>query len=84
MMGLPSRFAIAATALLLAACNPVANLKQADADVARFHEVYSSGDVDGLFALTGPKFRQLTTRKQFQDLFDLVNSRLGRVKSSER
>jgi hypothetical protein len=75
---------ILTTALLLAGCNPVANLHQGDAQIERFHQAYSSGNVDALYALTGPKFHQITTRKQFQDLFDLVNFRLGAIKSSKR
>lgn len=78
------RKAILIAALFLAACNPAANLKQGDAQIERFHQVYSSGNIDALYALTGPKFHELATPRQFHDLFDVVNSRLGPVKSSQR
>jgi hypothetical protein len=75
---------ILSAALLLAGCNPVANIHDGEAQIERFHRVYSSGNVDALYALTGPKFHQVTSRKQFQDLFDLVNFRLGAIESSNR
>src|SRR6185437_5772115 len=78
------RKAILIPALFLAACNPDANMHQGEAQIERFHQVYSSGNADALYALTGPTFHKLAPRKQFQDLFDVLSSRLGPVKSSAR
>jgi hypothetical protein len=56
--------------LLLAARNPVATMHGSEAQIERFHRAYSSGKVDALYAMTGPRFHEVTNRKRFQDLFD--------------
>ncbi|MGZ5826406.1 MAG: hypothetical protein ACXWIO_10390 [Croceibacterium sp.] len=78
------REAILISALLVTACNPIANMHEGETQIERFHQLYSSGSVDALYAMTGPRFHEATTRKQFQDMFDVLNSRLGRIKSSQR
>ena len=76
--------AIAAAALTLAACNPLDNLNAGDSQIAKFHAAYSRGDGQANYAMTGPQFRSTTNRAQFGDLLDVVNVRLGAVRSSER
>ena len=71
-------------ALVLAACNPVANYNAGDEKIAEFQEAYSRGDGDALFAMTGPQFREITTREQFDELLAIFDARLGPVESSER
>ena len=84
MTGAITRLAIGAGALLLTACNPVANLHHGDAAIERFHQLYSSGNVDALYGLTGPTFHKVTNREQFGQLIAVLDARLGRVTSSER
>lgn len=73
-----------AIGLLLVACNPVANLEGAENKIERFQGVYSAGSHDELYRMTGRKFREVTSREQFQDLVDLFDARLGRVVETER
>jgi len=68
----------------LAACNPVANVNAGDDQIERFHAAYGRGDHDALYAMTGPQFHATTTKAQFDQMFDVMDVRLGRVKSSER
>lgn len=75
---------IAAAMLALAACNPVANLNGADGQIAKIHAAYSRGDAGAIYAMTGPQFRASFTRAQMDQLVDVLNVRLGAVRSSER
>ena len=83
-MELGGRWTVAACALSLAACNPVANLNAGDSEIDKFHAAYSRGDRDALYAMTGPQFRASGSRDQFNDMLDVFEVRLGAVESSER
>lgn len=76
--------AITAAALALAACNPVANVNAGDSQITKFHAAYSRGDADAIYAMTGQEFRATTSSAQIGELLDVVNVRLGAIRSSER
>jgi hypothetical protein len=75
---------LAAATLGLAACNPVANLNGGEDEIERIHAAYGRGDHDALYAMTGPAFRRITSRAQFESMLDVFDVRLGAVKSTER
>lgn len=77
-------FAAALFTLFLAACNPMAQLDEGEASIAKFHETYNSGDARALYGLTSDEFRSETTLEQMEALVALVNERMGAVESSER
>ena len=83
-VGSLAKAAMAATLLVLAACNPMAQIKDGDSQVEKFHSAYARGDRDALYAMTGRTFRTTTSRSQFDDLIDVVSVRLGAITSSER
>ncbi|WP_271078145.1 hypothetical protein [Aurantiacibacter sp. MUD61] len=74
----------ALAALLLAACNPVANMNEGEDRIADFQAAYSDGNSDALWAMVGPEFREVTSREEFDDLITVVSARLGPIESSER
>ena len=71
-------------ALFLAACNPMANLEEGEAQITKFERLYSKGQDDALFAMTGEKWREVSSREEFDDLLKVINARLGKIVSSER
>ena len=75
---------IIAATLALAACNPVANLNAADSQIAKIHAAYSRGNAGAIYAMTGPQFRATFSRAQMDQLVDVLNVRLGAIRSSER
>ena len=74
---------IAAAMFALVACNPVANLNGADDQIANIHVAYSRRDAGAIYAMTGPQFRASFTRAQMDQLVDVLNVRLGAVRSTE-
>ena len=70
--------------ILVAACNPMANMEASESRIAQFQQSYSEGNHDRLYRMTGSKFREVTSREEFQDLLDLLDARLGPVVESER
>ncbi len=71
-------------ALALGACNPLANLEVAEQRVESFERAYSSGNVDQLWRMTGKQFREETSKQEFADRNQILSTRLGGIKSSER
>lgn len=71
-------------ALLLAACNPMEQLDGGEDTVAKFHEVYNSGDARALYGLTSEEFRAATTPEQMEALVATVSDKMGAVESTER
>lgn len=74
----------AAFALLLSACNPMAQLDGAEQYIERFQQTYNSGDARALYGQTSEEFRDATTPEQMQELITLIDERMGAVESSER
>lgn len=79
------RFLVAAMfAMLLAACNPMAQLDDSEAAITKFHETYNTGDARALYGLTSAEFREATPAKDMVALVESVSERMGAVQSSER
>ena len=77
-------FTAAFAALLLAACNPMAQLDDAESRVEAFHETYNGGDARALYGKTGDEFREITSPEQMDELVAVVTDRMGKVVSTER
>ena len=77
-------FAAASLALLLAACNPMAQLDSAEDEVAQFHAVYNQGDARAMYGMTAQEFRDVTSIDEMNELVDFVTERMGKVESTER
>lgn len=75
---------IGMAALLVAACNPVANMNRADEMIVEFHALYNDADIDGMWDYVGPEFRAVTTRQDFENFYQVIDQRLGAVESSTR
>lgn len=79
-----SHLAAALFALLLAACNPMAQLDTSEATIASWHERYNEGDARALYGETGEEFRKVTSMDQMEALVTLVTNQMGPVVSTER
>ncbi len=77
-------FVAAAFAMLLAACNPMAQLDGVEEKVEQFQQTYNSGDAEALYGLTSDEFRSVTTPEEMEALVALVTEKMGGVESSER
>ncbi len=78
------KFIMAGVAMLLAACNPMANMSAADDKIAAFQETYSRGDDRALYGMVSSEFREQMSREQFDDMLTVLRTRLGPVEDSER
>ncbi len=79
------KFLIAALAgLLLAACNPMAQLEGAEQQIAEFHATYNEGDARALYGATAQEFRDVTPIGDMNELVAFVTERMGKVESAER
>jgi hypothetical protein len=70
--------------LAISACNPAANLGDADQRIEQFHAGYERGDRASLYAMTGPQFRSAASQAQFEEMLEVVKVRLGKFQTSER
>lgn len=77
-------FVAGLAALLLAACNPGAQIEDAKTQITKFHGLYNDSNGDALYRFTGEEFRKVTTRKQLDDMVAVVATRLGKVESSKQ
>jgi hypothetical protein len=73
-----------ASALMLAGCNPGAQLEDAQARIKRFHADYNRGDTDALYDSVGEVWRQASTRAQVDAQLAFLSARLGKIGSTER
>lgn len=73
-----------AGAILLAACNPVAQMNNADALIDRFHEQYGAGDYDAIYQASAPDFRRAVDQEEWGDFIRMVSGRLGAVEESSQ
>ena len=83
MMGL-RMLVVMGAALLLTACNPMAQLDSAEERIAKFHDVYNEGDARALYGLTSDEFRGATTLEQMEELTAMVTAAMGAIESTER
>ncbi len=77
-------FALAAASLALAACNPIAQLGEADEQIDAFHERYAAGDSAAIYATTAPEFRAATSEAEWQAVMGHVREVLGPVEESSQ
>lgn len=78
------RFLAIAGAIVLAACNPVSQMNDADAQIEEFQAHYNNGDKNALFAMTGTELRDAVTREEWDGLVDYVSARLGAIGESSQ
>lgn len=76
--------AAALFALLLAACNPMAQLDGATDEIERFHETYNQGNARALYGRTGQEFRDVTPPEEMDALVEHVTEFMGKMESTSR
>jgi hypothetical protein len=74
----------AATALLLAACNPGAQMEDAREQIGKFQALYNAGDSAGFYREGGATLRKVAPAEQLEGMIALVSARLGKIKSSKQ
>jgi hypothetical protein len=74
---------IAAVAML-AGCGLKEKFKDADGQVARFHQALDAGEYWAIWDMTGPRFRAETKQADFQKVLEAVHRKLGKVKSTQQ
>lgn len=73
-----------AFALVLAACNPMAQVDAADTAIDRFHATYNESDAEALYQLTAAEFRKETSPADMVALVSRVKSHMGPVEGTAR
>lgn len=71
-------------AVLLAACNPIAQMNDADEQIDLFHERYSAGEFDAIYRDSAPEFREAVKQDEWANLLQTVSGRLGAVEDSSQ
>jgi len=71
-------------ALLLSACNPMAQLDGATDEIEQFHATYNEGNSRALYGQTGQEFREVTTAQDMDALVAHVTERMGKMESTSR
>lgn len=71
-------------ALLVAACNPGAQLEDAQARIEQLHAIYNDNDSKALYRFGGDAFREAVSPEQADDLMALFHARLGTIKSTQQ
>ena len=77
-------FTLGAAALSLAACNPMEELGDADAEVAQFHKNFSAKNFEGIWNDSHENLKSSGPREQFDATFGSLSEYWGKVKSTER
>lgn len=77
-------FLAAAAALLLAACNPGAQMEEAKGQIAKFQALYNAGDAKGFYQAGGKTLRKAAKEEQVEATMALISARLGKITSSEQ
>jgi hypothetical protein len=73
-----------AGALVLAACNPSAQLGDAEKQIKQFQSLYNDGDPEAIYQFGGETFRAAATQDELKGMLALLDARLGTIKSTER
>ncbi len=73
-----------ATALLLVACNPIAQMNDADEQIDLFHERYSAGNYEAIYQDATPEFREVAEPEEWATMMRVVSGRLGAVTESSQ
>jgi hypothetical protein len=77
-------FLVAATSLAVAACNPVAQIGEADSQIDQFHEHYAAQDSAAIYAMTAPEFREVTSEAEWAAIMGHTYQVLGPVADSSQ
>jgi hypothetical protein len=83
-MGTIAKWIAAAGALLLAACNPMEELDDADKAITQFHRQLDQRDFDGIWRATHGDFQAGQPREAYDAFMEAVRDKLGEAESSER
>lgn len=76
---------VALAVLALSACNGnETKVASESTAVPRFHALYDAGDFSTIYAEAHEKFREATSRADYDKFIGAVRRKLGRVKSTER
>ena len=70
--------------LALAACNPMAELKDADAAVTQFHSRFNQSDFSGIWHAADEDFRARGPRQDYDEVFTALRAKLGAETKTER
>lgn len=73
-----------AGALVLAACNPGAQLGDAEQQIKQFQALYNDGDPEAIYAFGGKAWKGATSHEQLEGMLALFDARLGTIESTER
>jgi hypothetical protein len=84
MAGSIGRWIAACCALLLAACNPVAELGDGDEAVAQFHRQLDAREFDRIWRSSHPEMRKAQSRADYEAFVTAVRDKLGKVERGER
>lgn len=69
---------------LLAACNPMEELEDADREVARFHRQLDARDFEGIWNASHDNFRAGQPQADYAAFMVAVRDKLGEVEGTER
>ncbi|MCB2066304.1 MAG: DUF3887 domain-containing protein [Erythrobacter sp.] len=67
----------ASLALVLAACNPMAQMSDADSEIAEFHENFNASNWDAIWNGASDDFRASLTRQEFDAFMDRMRASVG-------
>ena len=73
-----------AGALLLAACNPGAQLEDAQGRIKQFQDDYNRGNAEALYDSVGEAWRKESPPAQLEAQLGLIKARLGQIESTEQ
>jgi hypothetical protein len=73
-----------AGALALVACNPGAQLDDAEQQIKQFQALYNDGDPEAMYQYGGETFRAAATQDELKGMLALLDARLGTIESTER
>ena len=73
-----------AGAFILAACNPGAQLEDAQAGIKQFQANYNRGDTEALYDSVGEVWRKESPPAQLEAQLGLLKARLGQIESTEQ
>lgn len=73
-----------AGALLLSACNPAAQVADAQAQIKKFQALYNKGDAKAFYREGGATLRKTAPADQVESMIGLFSARLGKIESSKQ
>lgn len=73
-----------ATVLLLAACNPGAQVADAKAQIETLQALYNKGDAQAFYSAGGETLHKAAPAEQVASMMALIDARLGKITSSKQ